>query len=551
MKIYEAVANAFVAEGVDTHFCLLGDGNLHWGIAMESHKGMRTFHARHEHCAVAMAAGYASATGNVGVASVTCGPGFTQLMTALASAARDRSPLVVFAGESPMHSRWWIQEIDQPPLATASGAHYIAMHSPQLVHYHVQEAFRIAKQDRKPVVIGLPYDFQNQELPAIAPYETSASIIPDLGPIQPDPVQIGRVAAKLEKAKCPLIIGGRGVLASLAEADVERLAEISGALLGTTLPARGTFDHNPFSLGVMGGYARMIAREFAQKADLVVAFGASLSAFTQVGGKMFANAEVVQIDTNPVGRRQGLKIADFYVRADAALAARALVDRLGNGENVQSQVRTPDLARRIREEPADDGVFPAQAGTVDPREVFKELERLIPGDFDAIGGSGHQAYFHTVMRGYDPRKYHHLRDFGAIGNALSHAIGVAAARGNNGKVVLYEGDGSLLMHIQELECIKRHGLKLLMVVCNDGAYGAELHHLRKEGVDGDIVVFGRPDLAAIARGFGLQGAVVTDVRQLADLAREYERGDTAAIWDVHINDQVVNPSYRLGNKHAN
>ncbi|HEY0442113.1 MAG TPA: thiamine pyrophosphate-dependent enzyme, partial [Xanthobacteraceae bacterium] len=93
--------------------------------------------------------------------------------------------------------------------------------------------------------------------------------------------------------------------------------------------------------------------------------------------------------------------------------------------------------------------------------------------------------------------------------------------------------------------------KLLMVVCNDGAYGAELHHLRKEGVNGDIVVFGRPDLAAIARGFGLQGAVVTDVRQLADLARDYERSDTAAVWDVHINDQVVNPSYRLGNKHAN
>ncbi|MDB5592989.1 thiamine pyrophosphate-binding protein [Enterovirga sp.] len=549
MKISEAVARAFVQEGVTTHFGLLGDGNLHWAMAMQDQAGTRLIHARHEHCAVAMAAGYASATGRVGVASVTCGPGFTQLMTALVSAAQNRVPMVVLAGESPISKRWHVQQIDQRPFATASGADYISVHSPDMVHFHVQEAFFRAKQERRPVVLGIPYDVQERELPTIAPYETSAAILPELTPIPPDPARIAELAAKLAGARCPLIIAGRGVLTAGAEREVEMLAEATGALLGTTLPARGAFDKNPYSLGVIGGYARMIAREYAAKADLVVAFGASLSAYTTAGGKMFADAEIVQVDTNPVGRRQGFRVAGSYLRADAKLAAAALIEALGRATPVRSQVRSPELARRIRDEPADDGVFPRTPGLVDPRELFRALERLIPGDYDAIGGSGHQAYFHTVMRGGDPRRYHSLRDFGAIGNAFPHAIGVAAARGNNGRVVLYEGDGSLLMHIQELECIRRHGLKLLIVICNDGAYGAEQQDLRREGLDDSIAVFGRPDLAAIARGFGLRGATVTDVAQLDDLARDYERGDTAAIWDVHVDEAVMNPSYRLGNKH--
>ena len=127
-----------------------------------------------------------------------------------------------------------------------------------------------------------------------------------------------------------------------------------------------------------------------------------------------------------------------------------------------------------------------------------------------------------------------MREFGAIGNAMSIALGVAAARGN-GKVVLIEGDGSLLMHIQELETLRRHGLKMLIVVNNDGAYGAEIHKLRKDGLDDREAVFGRPDFAAIAKGFGLRGTNVTDLGQLPSLLRNYEAGDTADIWNFPIS----------------
>ena len=171
------------------------------------------------------------------------------------------------------------------------------------------------------------------------------------------------------------------------------------------------FDHNPFSIGVAGGFAREVARELGEQADLVVA--------TVDGRHMFPKAEVVQIDTEPLGLQ-------------------------------------------------------------------------------------------------------------------------------NGKTVLFEGDGSLLMHIQELEMVQRHGLKLLICVLNDGAYGSEVHKLRADGIDDSGSIFGRTDLASIAKGFGLRGTTVTDINQFKPLFEAYQAQGTAELWNIHVSDRVVSPSTRRG-----
>ncbi|MCC7348675.1 MAG: thiamine pyrophosphate-binding protein, partial [Variibacter sp.] len=230
------------------------------------------------------------------------------------------------------------------------------------------------------------------------------------------------------------------------------------------------------------------------------------------------------------------------LRADAKLAALALVTAL-EARKPAAGIRSAELARRIKDEPADDGVFPVAPGLLDPRAVIDELDRVIPKDFDSVSGSGHQSYFHTVMRGRRPENYHAMRDFGAIGNGIAFAIGVASAR-KNGKVVLFEGDGSLLMHIQEFEMIERHKLKLLICVLNDGAYGSEIHKLRADGIDDSGSVFGRTDLASIARGFGLRGTTVTDTAQFKPLFEAYQAQDKAELWNIQVSDQVVNPGMR-------
>jgi hypothetical protein len=145
------LARAFAAEGVEVLFTLMGDANMYWSVAMSKLPGMKVVHARHEHCAVAMADGYARATGKVGVASTTCGPGFTQIMTALTISARSNTPLVVFAGDAPLASSWYIQQIDMAPLALACGAHYVGVKHIDRVLDNVREAFQVALTERKPV----------------------------------------------------------------------------------------------------------------------------------------------------------------------------------------------------------------------------------------------------------------------------------------------------------------------------------------------------------------------------------------------------------------
>jgi len=328
-----------------------------------------------------------------------------------------------------------------------------------------------------------------------------------------------------------------------AAAEVEELAERSGALLATTLLARGMFDHNPFSIGVAGGFARDIARELGGEADLVVAIGTSLNYYTVDGGNMFPKATVVQIDTEPLGLHNGLKAGDLHLLADAKLAVAATLETLRARGKTIASIRSGELARRIRDEPADSAQFPIEPGLLDPRAAIAELDRVIPKDYDSVSGSGHQSYFHSTMRGRRPENYHAVREFGAIGNGISLAIGVAAAK-KNGKVVLFEGDGSLLMHIQELETIRRQGIRMLISVMNDGGYGAEFHKFRANGIDPAEAMHGRGDLAGVATGFGLRSAAVTEMGRFAPLFREHQAANIGTLWDIHTDDLIPSRAYR-------
>jgi thiamine pyrophosphate-dependent acetolactate synthase large subunit-like protein len=121
-------------------------------------------------------------------------------------------------------------------------------------------------------------------------------------------------------------------------------------------------------------------------------------------------------------------------------------------------------------------------------------------------------------------------------------MGVAAARPDS-RVVLFDGDGSLMMHVQELETIRRHGLNILVVVMNDGAYGSEVHKLRSEGLGDEGSVFGYCDFAGIARGFGLPGRTFKKLDDLSKAIAELPKS-SAAVWDFHVSDKVLSPTIR-------
>lgn len=548
--LYDALAAAFVAEGVDTQFILMGDGNMHWTTALSKQPGIATVHLRHEHCTVAAAMSYFVAKGKLAVASVTCGPGLTQLMTALPAAVRARIPVVVFAGETPINAKFYNQVIDHAPLITATGAHYIAAHSMPRMLDHVREAFHIARLERRPVVLGVPYDMQKLPFTASTPYIPSTKFIPEGGRPHPDPARVQDLVEHLKTAKRPVLIGGRGAMRSGATAAIEALADRCGAALANTLPARGLFDHHPYSLGVSGGYASNLCREVMGQADLVVSFGASMSYYTVDGGTLFPQAFVAQIDEAPRGLKDGMSAANLYVTADAKVTAEILlaaVDKeLGSSRSTAASIRTNQLAHRIATDVPDDMPFEIAPDVLDPRAVIRSLDGIIPKDWDVVSGSGHQSYFNSQMRGRPAENFVAIREFGAIGNGLAYAIGVAAARGRGreSKVVLIDGDGGFLMHIQELETLKRHGFRVLVCVLNDGAYGAEIHKFRADGIDDSGAIFGRPPFESIARGFGLRGAAVRNLDMLPELFAAFETQGEAEIWNIQISDQVTAPSMR-------
>ncbi len=539
MKTYEKLAEILFAEGVKDHFTLLGDANMHMAQSL-AQEAVRTVHVRHEHTACSMAMSYAFATGEVGFCSVTCGPGLTQLMTALPAAVRAGIPLVIFAGESPLHAAWYNQAIDQAPFVAATGAQYIPLHSEKQMDAKVREAFLIARRDRRPVVLGVPMDMQKREWTSGGQYVPSTDVIAPSGRPVPDADGLESAAELLRSSERIIILAGRGAYRSDAREACRRLAERCGALMATTLPVRGLFHDDPNSLGIAGGFSTPKARGIFSQADLVVAVGASLAQHARDAGKLFPNAQTLLIDDNPREINQGAIVAKHTLRGDARATVEALCDRLP-GANPKSDWRRGD----IRDNLEADAASPGEAPLLDPRllnptEAIVALDRVIPKTWEMVNSSGHCSYFAAQMFGRPARNFHTIREFGAIGNGLAYAMGVAAARPNN-PVVLFDGDGSFLMHVQELETIRRYGFNILVCVLNDGAYGSEVHKLRADGLSEEGAVFGRGDMGKIARGFGLEGSVVTNLDTLPRLLQEFEDKPGAAVWDLHISDQVPSP----------
>jgi thiamine pyrophosphate-dependent acetolactate synthase large subunit-like protein len=489
---------------------------------------------------------YARKQGDVGVASVTCGPGVTQLITALPAAVRAHLPVVVFAGEAPLKSGWYNQEIDQAPLITATGAAYHRLHLPERMPVAVRDAFLQARRERRPVVMGIPFDLQARPWEGAASLpKPSRELLPRPSPIPAHPDDVANAAKLVAGAERIVVLAGLGAVQAGAGAACKALAAKTGGLLATTLPARGLFHDDPFCIGISGSFTPEVGLEYLKEADLVIAVGCSLAYHAGGGGQLWPKARMLQIDIDPVAVSQGQEVARHHLRADARLGVEALTAALPPRDR---KWRSEAMAARIRDSKPDSHVFQIEPGLLDPRDVVEALEKHLPRDWEMVNSGGHCSAFFAQMPSRPQEKFLTIREFGAIGNGISFAMGVAAARPDR-TVVLFDGDGSLMMHVQELETIKRHRLNLLIVVMNDGAYGSELHKLRSEGMPEDGSVFGYCDFAGIARGFGLSGKTVRNLDDVPKLVAELAASGGAAVWDFHVSDKVVSPTIRRAHPH--
>src|SRR5215467_13852734 len=278
--VASVIAGDLARYGARRCFGLLGTANFKISHALVE-AGVELISARHECNAASMGDAYAKATGELTLVSVHSGPGLTNALTGIGEAAKSRTPLVVLAGDVPsgaVKNNFYIEQAD---MVRAVGAVSERLHTRGSAREDTLRAVTRALRDRQTVVLSLPLDVQHAPLASNLP---PLDLPPAAGRLHPDPRAVTALADALSQAQRPLILGGRGVVVSDAEAILAALAERTGALLATSVCGHGLFSSNPWSLGISGGFSSPIADELIADSDCIVAFGASLTSWTTKRG---------------------------------------------------------------------------------------------------------------------------------------------------------------------------------------------------------------------------------------------------------------------------
>ncbi|HEU4539747.1 MAG TPA: thiamine pyrophosphate-binding protein [Jiangellaceae bacterium] len=513
MLVAEAVGRALADHGVRTAFGVVGSGNFHATNALVA-AGVRFVAAAHEGGAATMADAYARTAREPTVLSVHQGPGVTNALTGITEAAKSRTPLLMLAPEATaVRSNFFI---DLARCAASVGAGFYRVRA-ERVYEDVAEAYRAATQGvGGTVVLGLPLDVQAAPAPEYPAIGTSGS--PSLEPPVPPPDQVRELADLLRRSSRPMFIAGRGATRSpdRTRAALTELAGRCGALLAVSAAAKGLFAGDPWYLDVSGGFASPLAADLISRSDLVVAWGSTLNMWTTRHGRLIGpEATVVQVDLNAAALGANRPI-DLGVPGDIAVVADAVTAELADWES--AGWRSPELARRIaaevhwRDVPYVDD---SGGGRIDPRTLSIALDDLLPADRTIAVDSGNfMGYPSMYLSVPDQAGFCFTQAFQSIGLGLASSIGAALARPDRLTVAAL-GDGGFLMSAAELATAVRLGLAVLVVVYNDAAYGAEVHHFGPDGHPLETVTFPDTDLAAIGRGFGAAGVTV---RSAADLA---------------------------------
>jgi len=543
MKVYDAVANAFVREGGTTVFGLLGDGQLTWWTSMAKHPGVRMIDAREEGAGLAMAEGYARASGNIGVCSVTHGPGLARLSLSLIAAARSHTPIVVHTATTSWNDERETQYLNQDRFVAAAECGYIEVMKPDYAEEAVRQAFYRARREARPIVLSIPMDVQGKECESEGEdYVVSTALGGGQQRIRPALDRVQAAAKIIAGSKRPVIVVGRGAAEPRALEAVERLGKRIGALMATSFYAKGALNDSEWHTGVSGLFSTRAAMTLFQEADCVIGIGAGLNIKTLGGGYTYPGARIVQIDVQPHVLLGTDRSADCYVQGDATATVEEIEALLAQQGVQRDGFRTAATKNALRGAFRDPGEFEIEPGTVDIREILAVLDEKLPAEIGLVTGSAHNFSF-PVWHMLKARAMQiSVTSFTGVGQVMGNAIG--AAVGWKHPVVAVDGDGSALQNIQELDTAGRLGVKLLYCIVNDEAYGAEYHKLRAKGLDGNLSAVPTPDFGALARVFGCRGRQVRTLDEMAAGVDEFLAGDGPMVLDVRISRNVISIPYR-------
>lgn len=534
VTVRQAIVDALQAEGVEVVFALMGDANMELIGELAGHGGMRVVYGRHEQGVVGMADGYARFTGRAAVATVTQGPGLTNTATSLVVARRRHSPVLLLAGEAPLgdlHNPQGFDQLAFGQLMAGQGARIESVLSLDEVLARALGTLRAGL----PYVLSLPADVQRAELGGEWRYRRQADPVRSV----PEPELADRAAQLLADAEHPVVLAGRGAVASGAGQALGELGTVLGAPLTTTLLANGLFAGHPLEAGVSGGLGDGRALRALDRSDLVLAVGASLNQWTTHFGSALAAKRVIRVDSDP----EALLVpgdGGLALLGDAAATARQLTAR------VRQQISSPRPARSEPVQARDSAPYLDTQDSLDPRHFLAELDQILPAQRSIVIGGGHSAQVACFsLRASSPADWECPSvDFGALGQGLAVVTGACFARPGQ-RVVHVTGDGEFMMGLSELDTAIRYSLPLTIFVLNDQAMGQERHNLMHAGLPPEYAAYPSPDFTALATGFGATGYRIDGPDALdRGLQQALEPHDGVVIVNVPINGDYLNPVSR-------
>jgi acetolactate synthase-1/2/3 large subunit len=539
------VSESLVREGVDVVFGYPGGTVIPIYDALPDYP-LRHVLVRHEQAAAHAADGYARATGKVGVCFATSGPGATNLVTGIATAYLDSSPIVAITGQVPTSyiGKDAFQEVDVTGITLPITKHNYLVTDVQDLPRVMKEAFHIARTGRPgPVLIDIAKDAQTAEADFEYPEEVD---LPGYKPtIRGHEGQIKQAAKMISRAERPLIFSGHGVTLAGAQAQIKALAETVHAPVVTTLLGIGSFPRtHPLCLGMSGMHGEAYANKAVQDADLLIAVGMRFS--DRVTGKVstFARgAKVIHIDVDPAEIGKNVAV-DVPVVGDVAHVLDRLNARLQPGAHDEWLAKVNGW----REETEGRDILHRETDQLLPPYIMRQIWHANKGNALMVSDVGQnqmweaQYYLHDKHRGLITSG-----GLGTMGFALPAALGVQVGRPDE-EVWVTVGDGGIQMTMQELGTVVQEGLPLKIAIMNNSYLGMvrqwqELFFGRR--YSGTPI--SSPDFVKIAEAYGIPGMRVTEKQEVVPtLAKAREIDGPVLIEFVVVEEENVYPMVPSG-----
>ena len=570
----QALIRALEDLGVQDVFGLPGGAILPVFHAINDDTKFRFTLVRHEQAAGHAAEGYAVATGRVGVCIVTSGPGATNMITPIADANMDSVPLVVITGQVGVNAIGTdaFQEADIVGATYPVVKHSYLVTRAQDIPRVLAEAHYIARSGRPgPVVVDLTKTAQTGEMYYSWPQRM---ILPGYNPTTKAHGRVISDAAKLfAQSYRPVLYVGGGAVRSSASAEVAELAEVTGAPIVTTLPARGIVPNsNPKALGMLGMHGTVAATAAAQRCDLLVAIGARFD--DRVTGKLDAfapGARVIHIDIDPaeIGKNRA---PDVPIVGDVSTVLNDLIPEIKRSQAIGGKPNLKpwwDELNRLREEYAIDYDQPCDKptdGSLAPQWVIKQLsDHADPSTIWVSDVGQHQMWSAQLIDFEKPHSWISSGGLGTMGFGLPAAIGasVGSQRDFKGRkpVWLIAGDGSFQMTSEELTTAFLDHAPVKIAIINNSVYGMvrqwqtlffEQHYSQTNLADGDSKEGGEffdvPDFVKLAEAYGCVGLrAFTEDEAIDAINKANEINDRPVLIDFRVwKDAMVWPMVAAG-----